>query len=100
MAENVSSFKANLSRGLEHLAKSDPLQDWQVLCSLNEMAGAAKPPMDFESEPIATIPGDPEVLAKAEAVLRDNLPSLDLPFRQPDLELLGVIGGVGQATTS
>jgi len=56
--------------------------------------------MDFESEAIATLPGDPEVLAKAEAVLRDNLPSLDLPFRQPDLELLGVIGGVGQATIS
>jgi len=39
-------------------------------------------------------------LAKAEAVLRDSLPSLDLPFRQPDLELLGVIGAVGQATIS
>ena len=59
------------------------LQDWQVLCSLNEMAGTAKPPMEFESEPIATHPGDPEMLGKAEAVLRDNLPLLDLPFPQP-----------------
>jgi hypothetical protein len=76
------------------------LQDWQVLCSLNEMTGTAKPPTNSESETTAAAPGDRDLLAKAETVLRNNVPSLDLPFRQPDFELLGVIGGLCQATIS
>jgi hypothetical protein len=76
------------------------LKDWQVLCALNEVAATARPATDSESEPTAGSQGDPELLSKAESALRDNLPSLDLPFRQPDLELLGVIGGVGRATIS
>jgi len=71
------------------------LSDWQVLRLLNELAGGARPGLESESELTAPPDGNAEVLSKAESVLRDALPSLDLPFRQAEVELVGIIAGVG-----
>ncbi|MCU1248750.1 MAG: type restriction endonuclease subunit [Edaphobacter sp.] len=73
------------------------LNDGQVLKILNELAGAIKSPTELD--PIAQIPnpGDPRRLEQAEALLRDALSSLDLPFRQPEIELVGILAGVGNS---
>jgi hypothetical protein len=75
------------------------LKDWQVLQALNEFAGTLKPMPDSETAPGGDPPpGKLETLTRAESVLREALPSLDLPFRQPELELLGIAAGIGQTT--
>jgi ERCC4-related helicase len=79
-------------------ATSVTLKDWEVLCSLNRFAANAKPSPDSELEPIIGPPGNPEMLKRAEVVIRKSLPSLDLPFRQPDLELLGILSGVAKSS--
>lgn len=71
------------------------LKDWQVLQLLNEVAGALKPMTDSETAPVAVPLGKLETLTRAEAELRRALPLLDLPFRQPALELLGIAAGIG-----
>ena len=76
------------------------LKDWQVLRMLNELAGPLKPAADSEPTLGAAPPGNLEVLTQAEALLREAFPSLDLPFRQPELELLGIVAGIGQGTRS
>jgi hypothetical protein len=76
------------------------LKDWQVLQMLNELACSLRPMADSEAAPGDAPPGDGETLTRAEAVLRQALPMLDLPFRQPELELLGIIAGIGQTTRS
>jgi ERCC4-related helicase len=77
------------------------LKDWQVLLLLNEIANSAK--LAVESEGNRTIPapaGQEEILAKGESLMREFLPSLDLPFRQPELELLGIIAGIAPTMLS
>jgi superfamily II DNA or RNA helicase len=76
------------------------LKDWQVLQMLNEIACTLKPLADSEPAPGAAPPGNREILTRAEALLREAFPSLDLPFRQPELELLGIATGIGQTTRS
>ena len=67
------------------------LKDWQVLQSLNAITIELKPGSS-EDNPTASIPpGDQSALDQAETVARAALPTLDLPFRQPELELLGII---------
>ena len=69
------------------------LKDWQVLRKLNELAATIKPPAEADPTAAALPAGDPATLSQAEALLRRTFPSLDLPFRQPDLELLGILLG-------
>jgi len=67
------------------------LKDWQVLQSLNALTVELKP-LSNEENPPANVPlGDQSVLQQADTVARAALPTLDLPFRQPELELLGII---------
>jgi ERCC4-related helicase len=73
------------------------LKDWQVVLMLNELAGTVKPPTEGEPAPNAVDTGDPKVLSRAEALVRESFPSLDLPFRRPDVELLGIIAIVDQS---
>jgi len=61
---------------------------------LNELAGTAKPPSENDPRPGAVPSGESKFLSEAESLIRESFPSLDLPFRQPDLELLGVIAGI------
>jgi hypothetical protein len=63
---------------------------------LNEMASVVKPAAEADPAPDAVGPGEPEVLSQAEALVRESFPLLDLPFRQPDLELLGIVAGLEQ----
>lgn len=75
------------------------LKDWQVLLMLNELAGSVKPTVETEADRAAVAPtGNLEILTKGEAVLREALPSLDLPYRQPELELFGIIAGISQTS--
>jgi superfamily II DNA or RNA helicase len=67
------------------------LKDWQVLQFLSELASTIRTIADTEDAPDATPPGDRAVLTQGEALLREAFPSLDLPFRAPELELLGII---------
>jgi superfamily II DNA or RNA helicase len=73
------------------------LKDGQVLRILNELASAARSSTDSEPVAEAGPPGDVKTLDRTEALLREALPSFDLPFRQPEVELLGIIAGVGNA---
>jgi hypothetical protein len=77
------------------------LKDWQVLLLLNELASSAK--LAAESEANRSIPalaGQEGILIKGESVMREFLPSLDLPYRQPELELLGIIAGIAPTMLS
>ena len=65
-----------------------------MLSALNELAGAVKPPAESDPLPPAIPAGESNLLMHAESLVRASFASLELPFRQPDLELLGVIGGV------
>lgn len=69
------------------------LKDWEVLRLLNELAALSKIPA--ETEPMDPVPpGDQSILSEAEKKIREAFPSFALPFRQPDIELLGIISGV------
>jgi superfamily II DNA or RNA helicase len=79
--------------GVSHIAGNFRLlKDWQVLQSLNQLASTIKPTADTETAPSIALPGDQKILTQAEALVRASFPSLDLPFRAPELELLGIIG--------
>lgn len=67
------------------------LKDWQVLELLSELASTIKIAGETESTPNPAAPADQAVLSQAEGLLRDTLPALDLPFRAPEVELLGII---------
>jgi len=67
------------------------LKDWEVLVMLNELTALLRPPAEVDPPPNVVAEGNREVLSQAEALLRESFPSLDLPFRQPDLELLGIV---------
>lgn len=71
------------------------LKDWQVLESLNAIASTTKSPVAEETPPNSISPGDQDILARADVVARAAIPSLDLPFRQPELELLGIMACAG-----
>jgi ERCC4-related helicase len=94
---NPAQPKAIISGVLRDPEGLKILKDWQVLLMLNELANTVKPPTDTDPVPRSVTPGDPEVLSQAEALVRESLSSLDLPFRQPDLELIGIVAGVGQS---
>jgi superfamily II DNA or RNA helicase len=67
------------------------LKDWQVMQRLNALTAELKP-VSIEDNPPANVPaGDQSVLQRAEQVARAAFLTLDLPFRQPELELLGII---------
>jgi superfamily II DNA or RNA helicase len=68
------------------------LKDWEVLQWLNDFSLAIKPSAETEAVLGCVPSGDQDVLSKAETLVRSAFSSLDLPFRQPELELLGVIG--------
>ena len=70
------------------------LKDGQVLLFLNEVASTVRSGTDSELVVPVVVPGDPRKLAQAEALLRNSLPSLDLPFRQPEVELVGILSGM------
>jgi superfamily II DNA or RNA helicase len=71
----------------------DLLKDWRVVQFLNALSSSIKPAAGEESAASLCNPGDPVLLSRAEAMARDALPSLELPFRQPELELLGIVTG-------
>lgn len=64
---------------------------------LNELASAGRSSTDSEPVAEAALAGDVKTLDRTEALLRDALPAFDLRFRQPEVELLGIIAGVGNA---
>ncbi len=70
------------------------LKDWQVLRLLNELTEKAKPLVDVELAQDTKMAGDARIPPRAESLLREAFPSFDLPFRQPDLELLGIIARI------
>lgn len=73
------------------------LKDWQVLLWLNELASVVKPSAEADASAMAITAGTADLLSRAAAIVRENFSALELPFRQPDLELLGMIVGVEQA---
>jgi superfamily II DNA or RNA helicase len=95
---NLAQPKSIIYGVIPELESIHILRDWQVLQALNEFAGTLKPMADSEMAPGGAPPGKLENLTRAESVLRQALPSLDLPFRQPELELLGIAAGIGQRT--
>lgn len=68
------------------------VKDWQVLQLLSTLASNIRSTADTETASNTFIPGEQGILTQAEALLRETIPSLNLPFRQTELELLGIIG--------
>jgi ERCC4-related helicase len=97
---NVAQPKTIICGVIREAESMRILKDWQVLHILNELACNLKPMPDSEAAPGGALPGDGEILAQAETVLRQALPTLDLPFRQPELELLGIVARIGQTSHS
>jgi hypothetical protein len=71
------------------------LKDWQVLQTLNTISTNMKLLAADETAPASAPRGDQPLLMQAEAEARAVIPKLDLPFRQPELELLGIISNPG-----
>ena len=90
---NPAQPRAIISGILTDKTGSQILKDWQLMMILNELAGLVKPVAEADSVPSSVTSGDREILSEVETLMRANLPSLDLPFRQPDLELLGIVAG-------
>ena len=88
---NVAQPKAVIYGVICEERKLRIIEDWQVLQVGNALASTVRPLADSEVGPIRA--GSKEVLAHAEALLREAIPSLGLPFRQPELELLGIVVG-------
>ena len=97
---NLTQPKAIICGVIREAGPIRILKDWQVLQMLNELASTLRPSTDSEPFADAAPLGNAEILTRAEALLREAFPSLDLPFRQPELELLGVVAGIGQSTRS
>jgi superfamily II DNA or RNA helicase len=70
------------------------LKDGDVFRVLNELVNTAR--LSSESEPVAGsgVSNDGQVLSQSESLIRGAFAVLDLPFRQPELELLGIISYV------
>ena len=68
------------------------VKDWQVLKLLSTLASSIRSTTDTETPSNAVLPGERRILTQAEALLREAIPTLNLPFRQTELELLGIIG--------
>jgi superfamily II DNA or RNA helicase len=97
---NVAQPKAIIYGVLREAGSLSILKDWQVLQMLNEVASTIRSPAEADPATQVAPPGDPETMARAEALLREAIPSLDLPFRQPEIELLGILAGIGQTIRS
>jgi superfamily II DNA or RNA helicase len=99
---NIAQPKAVICGVLYQGGTLHLIKDWQILSSANEVAGGVRPAAESEPGLISVQPGSKDVLTRAELLLTESISSLDLPFRQPDLELIGVLGGkgFGKPTTS
>ena len=97
---NVAQPKAVICGVIHEAGSIRMVKDWQVLQMLNELASTLRPSTDLEPCADAAPVGSAEILTQAESLLREALPSLDLPFRQPELELLGIVAGIGPITPS
>jgi hypothetical protein len=97
---NPAQPKAIICGALHDKGEFRVLKDWQVLRLLNELAERAKSMADVESAQNIGESGDAQILSRAESLLREAFPSLDLPFRQPDLELLGIITGIDHSAAT
>jgi ERCC4-related helicase len=73
------------------------IRDWQILSLTNELAASVRPATESEPDSMTVQPGSNDMLAQAETLLRDSISSFGLPFRQPALELIGVLRGKGLA---
>src|SRR5262249_36571183 len=97
---NPAQPKAIICGALYNAENFCVLKDWQVLRLLNELTERTKSMTDVESAQEIKESGDTRVLSRAESLLREAFPSLDLPFRQPDLELLGIIAGIDHSAVT
>ncbi|HYD16450.1 MAG TPA: DEAD/DEAH box helicase [Candidatus Nanoarchaeia archaeon] len=69
------------------------VKDWEILSLVNTFAGSLRSVQETESAMTSVSAGEKMQLLRAEAFLRESIPRFDLPFRQPDLELIGVLRG-------
>lgn len=65
------------------------LKDWEILIYLNEASQRIKPSNESQVDPHLAIQ---QGIGMMESFLKDHLDELRLPFKKPDIELLGVIG--------
>lgn len=91
---NVAQPKTIISGVLYQGTSFQVLKDWQVLRLLNELTQRIKAVAEGEGLIAPIIPGEQPMLAQSESVLRSAFSQLDLPFRQPDAELLGIINDI------
>jgi ERCC4-related helicase len=75
--------------------KSKILRDWELMIILNKLANSIKPSTDAETYKVPAGERNQDLFSKAETLLRKAFPKLDIPFLQPDLELIGIIDAIG-----
>jgi hypothetical protein len=97
---NPAQPKAVICGIISKAGKRHIIKDWQVLQTANEVASNIRPSLDSEIGPTHVNPGDKGLLDQAEVMLREAIPSMDLPFRQPELELLGIVAGTALGAQS
>jgi ERCC4-related helicase len=90
---NVAQPKEAICGVMYHNSTFHVVKDWQILLFANDLAAIVRPTAESDPEFVSVQPGNREVLTRAEALLRESISSFDLPFRQPDLELIGILGG-------
>jgi ERCC4-related helicase len=95
---NAAQPKAVICGVLVSSGGYQAIRDWQVMQILNELEQTARLPSGSESGQEGRLVGHGKVLGRAEVVMRGAFVLLDIPYRQPDLELLGVISGVSQTS--
>ncbi len=91
---NPSQPKSIICGVIDNSLGRHVLKDGEVLRVLNELANTIKPTTDADPVLGVVAPGDRQVLSQSEALLREAFPTLDLSFRQPDLELLGIVAWI------
>jgi superfamily II DNA or RNA helicase len=67
------------------------IKDWQVLEIANDLANATRIALDSDANPLVLKPENSELLSHAEDKLRNAVPLLEFPFRQPDVEVLAIL---------
>ena len=97
---NAAQPKAVVCGVLISSGECQAIRDWQVMQILNELEPPARLSSSAEPEPQTRLVGDGKILERAEEVMREAFPLLDIPYRQPDLELLWIISGAPQKPDS
>lgn len=94
---NIAQPKNVICGVLSQGATLRAIKDWQILSLANKLGASVRPATESEPDSITVQAGSHDLLTRAEELLKDSIRLFDVPFRQPDFELIGLLRGSGLA---